>query len=249
MSLNFIEDGDPIAYIIGGKRNGEILYLARDKQPEEGFNQINIKSSYLYPIVNPNRREVYYVAGPSGSGKSTYVRKLAETYQQIFPDGNIYIFCRTNVEDDPAYRDLGAQQVDISDLHVNPVDIEHDIEKGSFVIFDDTSTINDKKIKESVIKLQIDIMEVGRKLGLYIAITNHLVNPNERSLGRIIMNEMTSFTFFPRSGFYQASYCLKNYFGMRKKDIDAIMLLPTRWVTLIKNYPMVLMYQHGAYQI
>ena len=132
----------------------------------------------------------------------------------------------------------------------NPIDIEKDIKKGSLIIFDDCSTVINKKVKEAINNLIIDILEVGRKLGIWVIMTNHLVNPAERKLGRVILNELQTFTFFPRSGSaYQIRYCLKQYFGLSKKQIDAIFELPSRWVTVRRQYPMVVIYQHGAYQL
>jgi len=250
MSLNFDEVGDPIALIKGGKKDGEIIYVDRDEEID-GYDQMNVGKADLVPLINPNSRDVAYVAGPAGSGKSTYTSKLIKSFCQIFPDREVYMFCRTDIEDDPAYKGRGINQIRIDEsLIEHPIDIESDIPKGSMVVFDDTSTVNNKKIKTAIIDLMMDLMECGRKLDLYMVMTNHLVNPTEKALGRTIMNEMKSFTFFHRSGsFHQIKYCLKTYFGMSNKDIDAIIKLPGRWVTVFKNFPMVLMFQHGVYQL
>lgn len=250
MSLNFDDIGDPIALVDGGKKDGEIIYIDREDQVD-GFDQVNVQSAELVPLINPNSRDIAYIAGPSGSGKSTYAAKLIKSFNKIFPERDIYMLCRTDIEEDPAYKGMGIKQIRLDEsLMEAPIDIENDIPKGSMVVFDDTSTVNNKKIKTAIIDLMMDIMECGRKLDLYIVITNHLVNPTEKALGRTIMNEMKTFTFFPKSGsFHQIKYCLKNYFGMSNKDIDALVKLPGRWISIYKNYPMVIMYEHGVYQL
>lgn len=245
-----LDDGKPIGIIATGKNKREIIYLdPENKYQKGGYDKINLKKDKILPLLDVDERQIAYVAGPSGSGKSTYASALACNYRKVFPKRDIYIFSRTDAKNDPAYAPLKPLQIDINqDLVDNPIDIETDIKKGSLVIFDDCGTIRDEKIKKAVNHLMIDIMEVGRKLGIWIIITSHLVNPTDRKLGRVIMNELQTFTFFPKSGSaYQISYCLKNYFGMSKKQIDDIFNLNSRWVTVLRNYPITILHEHGAY--
>lgn len=255
-----LDDGRPLAMVTSGPNLGEVIFLEdhHDDHPDDssedefergGYDKINLKKDVLIPLLNTDQRECPYIAGPSGSGKSTYASSLATCYKKIFPKRDIYIFSRTDVKDDPAYKKLNPLQIKVDqDLIDNPIDIEKDIKPGSLVIFDDTTSIRDENIKKEINKLIVDILEVGRKLGIWIIITSHLVNGTDRKLSRVIMNEMTSFTFFPKSGSsYQIDYCLKQYMGLSKKQIEQIFDLKSRWVTVYKNYPMVVLHQHGAY--
>ena len=246
-----LDDGQPIGKIKGGKYDGEIIFLNSEDFDEEDYNgcqKIDLRRNKLKPLMNTDARQVCYIAGPSGSGKTTYAVELAKSYHQIFPKRPIYVFSRTDVKNDPAFKGLKIMQVKLDETLVSdPIDIT-ELEKGSLIIFDDCNTIGDRDIKKAVDALVIDIMEVGRKLGIWLILTNHLVNPNEKKFGRIVMNEMQSFTFFPRSGSaYQIRYCLKNYFGMSKKQIDDILALKSRWVTVLKSYPQCVVHIHGAY--
>lgn len=257
--INLDGIGDPIAFVASGKMLGKMLCVSRDDEDytvptgkkSRRADEINLRSDKLLPLVNENRREVYYIAGPSGSGKSTYSRELIKSFKLSYPDNKIVIFCRTSVENDPAYEDLEMKEVVLDETLIDyPIDIENDIEEGTLIVFDDTSTVNDKNINKAIVDLQKDLMECGRKMDLYMIITNHLVNPNNRGLGRVILNEMSAFTFFPKAGgFYQIKYCLKNYFGLSKKQIEHVMKLPSRWVTIFKSYPQVVLHQHGAYVV
>jgi len=205
----------------------------------------------LSQIPNPNNREIIYISGPSGSGKSTHTAKIAQFYKKQFPKNNIYIFSRTSYKDDPAFSQIRMIQVPIDERLVEtPLDITGDFSgpNGSMVIFDDCNTIQNDKVKQEVDKLMCDMMEVGRKLNIYIIITNHLVIPNERRMARTIMNEIHSLTVFPKSGSaQQISYCLKTYFGLTRKQIKQILQLPSRWVTINKSYPQYVLHEKGVY--
>lgn len=250
-----LDDGKPLAMISSGANKGEIIFLGHEdedkKYKSKGYNKINLKKDTIIPLLDTDERQNVYIAGPSGSGKSTYASTLAICYKKIFPERDIYMFSRTDVRDDPVYKKLKPMQVALDEsLLEHKIDIENDIKKGSLVIFDDCGSIADDKIRKAVNDLIIDILEVGRKLGIWIIITSHLVSPNDRKLARVILNELQSFTFFPRSGSsYQIEYALTKYFGMNKKQIREIMELPSRWVTVHRNYPMCVMYQNGIYML
>jgi hypothetical protein len=62
------------------------------------------------------------------------------------------------------------------------------------------------------------------------------------------MNEMQSMTVFPKSGSaQQIKYALKTYFGLDKNQIENIINLPSRWVTIFKGFPQTVMYENGAF--
>ena len=109
------------------------------------------------------------------------------------------------------------------------------------------NTIINKQIKEAVEALIADVLEVGRKLDLSIIITSHLINPGGK-LTRTILNELQSLVIYPSSGSsYQIQYVLKQYFGLNHAQIETILKLPSRWVSIIKSYPLTVIYQHGTY--
>lgn len=274
--LNF-KQGRPLAKVSGGEYNGEIIYLDTDDKNCEDcfcckkcsskceikpcckkcvmFNDEVIGDSFvidegkLIPLPKINERSVDYIAGPSGSGKSTYAAKLASAFKRIYPEKDFIIFSRTDVKNDPAFYGIRPIQVLIDESIVeNPIDATKELTGGCLVLFDDCNTIPDDKQKRAVEKLMADIMEVGRKLGIWIIMTNHLVIPNEKKVARTILNEMQSFTFFPKSGsVQQISYCLKKYYGLNNAQITEIVSLPSRWVSIYKNFPMCVLYEKGAF--
>lgn len=220
--------------------------------PENGLMNVKaIPGSKLVPLPDLMGRFVEYIAGPSGVGKSHVAAGLAKEWAKVNPRKPIYMFSRTDAKDDQAFKGLKTHQITLDDsLIEQPINIADELtEGGALMIFDDCGTIGNDKIKKSVEKLMMDAMEVGRKLDCNMIITNHLINPNERGLGRTIMNEMNYLTIFPkRSGSVKhIKYALENYIGLDKEQIAKIMQLNSRWVRVSKNYPKHVVHEHGAY--
>jgi hypothetical protein len=248
MSLSF-EDGRPIAKIITGKYKGKVIFIDADENaPGAKYSKIDLRKNKVQPVLDPEIRDIAYIAGPSGSGKSTLASKLALTFKKLFPKKDIYFFSRKNWEEDPAFKKIKPIQVIIDKALVEDPIVMEDIDPGSLLIFDDVSTITNKAQKDSVYGLIKDVLEVGRARKLDMIITNHLINPNDREFARTILNELKSLTVFPKAGSaYQIRYALKNYFGLSKKQIDEILRIKSRWVTIYKTYPMTILYENGAY--
>lgn len=245
--LNY-KDGRLIAKVKGGKKNGKILYLD-EQDSKDGVNHIEIPDGMFIPLADADKREVVYIAGPSGSGKSTYSADYINSFMTIFPKQELFVFSRTDAENDPAFAHLDFNQVLIDDsLIENPIDITEELTEGCIILFDDVNTIQNEALKKAVDKLMADIMECGRKLGIYCVITNHLVIPNERKIARTILNECTSLTVFPKSGsIQQIKYVLKTYFGYSNNQIENFLKTKSRWITFYKTYPQLVLTQYECY--
>lgn len=245
--LNY-KDGTPIAKVFNlkGRSPGKLLYLntKNDKQYQPSISNVRIE-----PRLNPYNRTVSYVAGPSGSGKTTYALELIKPYLELYPDKPFFLFSRTDFKDDPAYKGLNPLQIPVNEkLITHPIDITQELKGGSIVLFDDCNTIQDDKLRKVIEKLIGDILEVGRKLDITIVITSHLVIPNERKMARTILNEMQMLTVFPKSGSsQQIRYALKQYYGLTNKQIEHILGLKSRWVTISKSYPNYVLYENGCF--
>lgn len=284
MAYFSLTKGRPIAKIVGGDYDGEIVGLVTEEKDEDKpcckrcsskckkrpccedcnmcykdktdrlsdlGNSIKFTEGNLMPLPNIEGRSVDYIAGPSGSGKTTQAVSLINAFKKIFPDKDFYLFSRTNYKEDPAYKGLRPIQIPINDdLIENPIDITKELRGGTILLFDDCNTVQNSKQKKEVDKLMGDIMETGRKLGIWIVITNHLVLPSERQMARTVMNELHTMTIFPRSGStQQITYSLKTYFGLSKKQIDEILQLPSRWVLVSKSYPQFVVFEKGCYTL
>lgn len=242
---DYNDKGIPIAQIKGGKYNNQVIFINVDST--RGNNKIKtVNESHLVPFPSTKERQILYVAGASGSGKSTYASQYIYNYLNIFPDNKVYVFSRLEI--DPILESLGCISVPLNE-ELEQVDIIKDID-NALCLFDDIDTIPDKKLRELVYKIQNDILETGRHNNIYVIITSHLLNGNDRKNCRTILNESQQITFFPKGGnAHSIIYLLKNYIGLSKNQTDDILKLKTRWVTLCKNYPQVVFYEHGAYTL
>ena len=267
--------GKPFAKIVGGVFDSRLLHI-NDGEVKECCNNCSVKCSarkpcckhcemcfdddineirkevfvsdgILQPVPNIETREIPYIAGPSGSGKSTYAANYIKNYKKIHSKKEVFVFSRLN--DDPTIDKLKVNRVAIDEqLYNDPINILEELPKGGLILFDDTDTIQDKKIKEAISKIKNDILETGRHNDIYCVNTSHLINENDRKDSRTMLNEAHSLTIFPKSGStFQIKYVLKNYFGLSNEQIDEILKLPSRWVTIMKNYPMYVFHEHGAY--
>lgn len=248
------EDGLPICKIDGGKLDGEIIFVVKKGES----SKYNLKKAKMYngfsshdgifqQVPNDYHR-IGYIAGPAGSGKSTKAAEYALLFQKLYPDSKIIMFSR--VDDDTAFIDVKLKRVVLSeDLAENPLDIE-EVEPGSLVIFDDVDAIVNQKLRKSVYGLQMQIMEIGRHKNIKCLITQHLINGNDKKHTRTIMNEMDYVTLFPEScGFHQIEYFLKNYFGFKKHQIEKFMNTDSRWITLFKKVPQMMLTQTDIFLI
>lgn len=247
-----VESGSPVAVIRGGPHDGEILG-ATDTSDKKGLaKDIEFKQGGLEPILEIGNRSVEYIAGPSGSGKSTYVAGLVKRYMKLNEDAEVYIFSRGMAPDDPAFGELlpvMKQVVLDEDLIKTPPDITQ-MTPGTVLIFDDVGTIHDDRIKKAVQKIIMDTAEVGRKYGIYMLVTSHLIIPNERNFARVMMNEMQFLTVFPGSGGANAiSYVLKKYLGFDAKQVARVLQSKSRWVRFHTHAPRWVLEEKAAYMV
>lgn len=260
--LTFKDIGKPIAIIHGGYDDGEIISIINDNEggndyfdsesEDDDINDKNLEldNGKIVPLPSYDTRQVSYIAGPSGSGKSTYAAIQAMKYRKLFPQNQVYIFSR--LDSDPAFDGKFnpppiRMKIDES-LLTHPIDITKQLQGGCLIIFDDIDTIQNDKLKKAVIKLEGDILEVGRHNNIHIICCSHLINGNDKKFSRTILNEAHTITIFPKSGStYQITYMLKNYMGLNKNQIAQILALPSRWVTLLKSYPQAVIYEGGVY--
>lgn len=252
----YIEDFDDIEgewiCIDKGKKSkfkGKIIAVGENI--EDGFESIKSKGMILEPIPDTKKREVLYIAGPSGSGKSSYASKYMENYVKMFPDNHIYIFSREM--DDPVISKLVKSYESIhfviinEDIYNTPIDITSEM-KNCLVFFDDCDTIPDAKIKKAIDKLKNDIMEVGRKRFISIVITSHLINKGVET--KTVLNESQYITLYPKSSStYQCKYVLDKYIGLNRKQIDCLMKIQSRWITLKRTYPQVCFHENGCFML
>lgn len=239
MSLNFEENGIPIALINGGEYDGEILYVDPDKEGEKIF-KLDDGTFSLLPKID-GRFSDYYV-GKSGSGKSTLCAEKAKNYHKLFPKNDIYLF--SILESDPVFDDMEKKgiikRVAIDESLIDDP-IDHNDFKNCLVIFDDVDTFHNDKLMKAINSLRDQILQLGRHNNISIINCSHNVNNTGAAakFNRIIMNELHCLVFFNKSAnYHQIKYCLKKYFGFQDKQIEKLIKNKnTRWTCISSNHP------------
>ncbi len=231
----------------------------REKSKGHDFEkEVSLESGYLQPLprVNLNKegkvlpfRECGYIAGCSGSGKSTYVSKYVEEWRKLFPGCPIFLFSQVSSD---AVLDKFAELMRIKideNLIIEKMDVKELTKKdcpASLVIFDDIDVIGDKKVQEAVYKIQEQLLEVGRHENIYVLSTAHQIMNYMKT--RTLLNEATWITVFPKSGStYHIKQMLFKYCGMSHRQIAYILKLPSRWVTIYKQFPNYVIYETGLF--
>lgn len=218
----------------------------QDTQGVKGLEEISLpKNQTLVPLPNPKIREVLYVTGPSGSGKSHYSGNYIKEYLKMKKNQNNDYFVLSSVKSDQVLDKYNPIRIPIDNELVNdPLTIDDFVD--SIIVFDDISTISNKKHSYCVNSIKDDLLEQGRHSNTTMVITSHLMSDYKST--RKILNESTSVTFFPRSGStYQIKQFLKVYGGLEPWQIKKILKLPSRWITLYKTYPCYIIYEKGVF--
>ncbi len=269
-----LSKGKPIGIINKGKYKNDYLHILTQEQFDKkccknrgvdceyemccenctfdplDSDDVVLNSSVVSLCPNPDTREVLYICGPSGVGKSTLASQYIKEYQKLFPNNEVIIFSRK--PKDEVLDKLKPLRFLIDESIVSdPIDILNEpefIKNGCLVLFDDCNTFQNDKIKKAISKLMADILEVGRSYNIYIIITSHLVNPNEKKDSRTIWNEAHKVVMFPRGGNkHGMEYAMKNYLGYDKKMINKIFSLNSRYALMSKEYPNYVLHEHGGF--
>jgi hypothetical protein len=238
------KQGRKIARIKGGKRDGEYLYLDENQNGEGGLNEVVIKDGVLIPLPNKHVVEKIYVSAPSGAGKSTWTGAYMREYKKMFRDNDIYLFSsilkdRVLDKHDPTRITLDE---DLIQDPIHPEEIE-----DSLAVFDDTDTIRDARLRNSIVQFRDWLLEQGRHFDIRMVITSHLLSNYKAT--RRVLNEATAVVVFPKSGSgtYHIKRFLNTYCGFDKKQIKKFLNLPSRWVAIYRSYPQYVLYEKGAY--
>jgi hypothetical protein len=249
----------PIAIVKSEKGEADkfhnmFLYLDMDEKPNQD-KKTSVELPFhckfeILPNTNPNKRDVFYLAGASGSGKSYLCKQIIDNYCLLYPKRKIFIVSKLEEDDTlDSIKSKNIIKLDHTDFVENPPNINDDIFYESFVIFDDIDCIDDKAQDKAINTFMNDIAVTGRKHKhgqgcISLAFISHYLSNYKKT--RLILNEATHYCLYPQStATNQLYYLLNKYLGMTRDEIRHLKKLG-RWVCIFKNYPQFLISQYTA---
>jgi len=188
----------------------------------------------LLPSPDPEKRQIYYIAGASGSGKSYIARHLSEQYQKMFPERTVYLVSKLKEDATLDGMKKPPMRLSIEKLVETPL---KDLEplRETLIIFDDYDTLEGKEGK-AVQQLIDDICIMGRHTVTSLLILSHHLSNFKKT--RLCLTEATHFVLYPQStGAHALNYFLKTYVGMGPKEVQTLKKSGSRWLCIHKNFP------------
>lgn len=245
--MNFENQGIPLAVIKNSKSKKTPILSLDDKQlAKTTYTQLKLNGDEQFQCIpNPEtERQILYITGRSGSGKSYYTLHYCQEYKRMFPKRDVFLFSALN-EDSTLDKLKGLKRIKLSEEFCND-DITSEDFKNAMVIFDDTDVISDKKIRNKVNMIMNNILQVGRHHNTSCIITTHTACNGKDT--KVILNEAHSITIFPNGlGNRSMKYLLDSYLGLDKDQCKRIKKLQSRWVSIIKSFPMTIISEKEAY--
>jgi len=242
MSLNLDKVGRFLCKVEGGKYDKKIISVTSELKPSEdmtkSFSDLALADGKFQQVPDPDtERQILYITGASGSGKSTYCKHYCKQFKRLYPKRPIYLF--SAISEDESLDEINPQRILIDDSLVS-APLQAEDFQNCLVIFDDTDCISNKKHRDAVNAVLSAILETGRHFNTYCILTFHLATGGKDT--RRILNECHSVTYFPFSGSNVGTKrLLEDYLGLDKKTIKKIKDQKSRWATIYKNYPNVIM--------
>lgn len=226
----------------------EIIDNAKRQSNEMSKKEFKIfDNGIIQPLPLFNKTERCFIAGQTECGKSYWCKQYLQQLRKVHPKKKIFLI--SDVEQDEELDIIpNLTRLKLDDSLENKKPPRPEIFKDSIVLFDDIDSIQNKKVYAMIQTLRDSLLRRGRHEYITVLITSHLLTNYKDT--RIILNECNSITIFCRSGSkYGHKYLLKNYIGLDKKESQKVLNLPSRWVTIYKNYPSYILYEKGVYVI
>lgn len=231
-------------------RPNQELYVCDNREAKDirysAETSITIPDGYRFQLAinKDTERMIGYIVGSSGCGKSYFCKQFIKEYHKAYPSRPIYII--SALSEDPTLDSLKyIQRIKLTDSFVDDAITASDFE-NSLLILDDTDTISQKKIRTKVNALRDDILSTGRHFNVSLLVTAH--QPCRGAETKLILNESHFFTIFLLGLQGRAkSYLLESYLGLSKNQIKQMNSIDSRAITIIKNYPKVILAERDAY--
>ena len=247
MSFNFENIGREICLIKSkNKKKDKIISMSDGNDARNSYSEISVDPSneYLQYIKDSDTERIcLYVIGMSGSGKSYWSAAFVNQWKLINKKKEIFLI--SPITDDKSINSLSPTRLNpLSDTFQASPPSVNDFPEGSMLICDDIEAYS-KKIQKTIMELVNSILTTGRHYKISIIFIAH--SACNGAATKLLLNESTAVTVFPKNMTGKsANYLLGQYFGLDNKEIKAIKKLPSRAITIVRSYPMVLLTNNQA---
>ena len=205
------------------------------------FIELNDEVLFKLPLDD---HELIFVTGAPKSGKTYWTNEFVKRAIALYKKKAILI-TRLN-EDETLKNDekLYTRIVINPELLIDKFTLEDF--NDSIVIFDDIESSEYKKVTEYLYDLLSDMAKNGRHHNITIIFTNQMAMMYKRT--REILSMLTTLVIFPNSGSaYHMRRLLRTYIGLEKAEVDKVLGLKSRWVSISREKPQYVMYEGGVY--
>jgi len=215
----------------------------------EGHFEINLN-------IQKNQRLVISLYGMSGSGKTYMLNEIIENMIKSWGSNinKILFFSKKYIEDEKSISDKvkkkkNFHQIKLDDTMIlDAYDLSNDSDKEEFknsiTIFDDINTLSvrdkrNKQIRDNVLEIRDDLLEVSRYLNTTVLCTEHLLTSGVQN--RALINESSHLILFTNNGMGMFQRYFSNYLGMTQKSIRALndICKNSRYVIIRKAVPTI----------
>jgi hypothetical protein len=248
--LNLEDQGALIAVIKNKdkKKKDTKLYVSPDEDgAKNGGPVYHCTEGETLQIV-PNtkaERQCIYICGQSGSGKSYFASQYIREYKKSYPKNEIY--CISSISEDSSIDSLKPKRIDVLDPEFMLETFTSDDFKNSLIIFDDVDVFP-KKIRDKVMTIVNNILQIGRHSNVSIVFTTH--SPTNGQDTKILLAESNIITIFPQTtGNRSLKYLLDNYLGLDRHQILKIKKLKSRAVSIIRGFPQVVLAEKECFLV
>ena len=229
--------------LIGETAFAKSLYdrIITDEAKDTSINLPDDSTFQVLPSPDPEKREVFYIAGASGSGKSYMAKGIAECYKKLHPSREVYLISKLGDDSTLDTMKPPPKRINIQTLIDDYPELDEF--KDCCVIFDDydTFTGNAEKV---IHKLIDDLATMGRHTNTTMLCLSHYLTNYKKT--RLLLNEATHIVVYPMAtSFHALGYLLKTHIGMTKDDVRDLKKMG-RWVCVYKHYPQWLISAHHA---
>jgi hypothetical protein len=168
---------------------------------------------------------------------------LLRRYHALFPERDLYIVSKGNVAHDPAYAGVPIHQIPVEYFVQNGVDIKHLFPEPCFLVLDDVDSYDMKQERQAIAQLTKDVLNLGRKLGISVAISSHLLTDYQRTRGTIF--ESQNVFLYPRATLSESIAYFARKLGLTDSVVKTLKSYG-RWCMIRKQAPMCILGEHEA---